>query len=130
MPNVNTADPTAEFFRELAARGREPLLGNSSGTLRFDLTDDGNHVEHWFVTVTKGDVAVSHKNAKADAVARADKALFDRIASGHENAMAALLRGALIPHGDLGLLLYFQRVFPGPPDPKDAPAAGYARRSR
>lgn len=122
------SDPTGEFFRELAARGHEPLLGGHSGTVRFDLTDgDGAHVERWFVTVLKGDVTVSHKNAKADSRARVSKELFDRIASGHENAMAALLRGAFVPEGDLGLLLCFQRVFPGPPTGHDAPAAGYAR---
>jgi hypothetical protein len=130
MANVSTTDPTAVFFRELAARGHEPILGRLSGTIRFDLAD-GDHVERWFVTIKKGDITVSHKNARADAVARIDKALFDRIAAGTENAMAALLRGAFVPEGDPALLLSFQRVLPGPQGPTtEAPAAGYARRMR
>ena len=44
--------------------------------------------------------------------------------------MAALLRGAFTPQGDLALLLCFQRVFPGPPKQKDSPAAGYAKMMR
>ena len=32
-----TPDATGEFFRDLTARGHDPLLGKASGTLRFDL---------------------------------------------------------------------------------------------
>jgi hypothetical protein len=35
--------------------------------------------------------------------------------TGRMNAMAATLRGVLDPEGDLGLVLLFQRLFPGPP---------------
>jgi len=102
------------FFDDLAARGHEPLLKDASGTLRFDLVD-GRRVEHWYVSVDRGDVTVSHRNAVADTVLRTDRALFDQIASGRMNAMAAVLRGALVPEGDLGLLMVFQRLLPGPP---------------
>ena len=67
--------------------------------MRFDL-EDGKETERWLVAVVKGDVAVSRKNAAADCVVRADKALFDGIASGEANAMAALLRGAMSVEGD------------------------------
>jgi putative sterol carrier protein len=109
------ADATTEFFDELAARGHEPVLAKATGTLRFDLRNGGARPERWLITITKGDVAVSHKNAKADCVVRADRALFDCIASGEANAMAAFLRGAVEIDGDRGLLLAFQRAFPGPP---------------
>jgi putative sterol carrier protein len=46
---------------------------------------------------------------------RTDQAIFDRIVKGEANAMAAFLRGAIDLEGDRGLLLAFQRVFPGPP---------------
>jgi putative sterol carrier protein len=108
-------DATTEFFHELAERGHEPGLAKATGTLRFDLRDGGARAERWLITITKGDVAVSHKNAKADCVVRADRTLFDRIASGKANALAAFLRGAVEIDGDRGLLLAFQRVFPGPP---------------
>ena len=106
---------TTEFFQELAARGHEPALAKATGTLRFDLRDGGARAERWLITISKGDVAVSHKNAKADCVVRVDRTLFGGIASGEANAMAAFLRGAIEVEGDRGLLLAFQRAFPGPP---------------
>jgi len=108
-----SADPVAEFFHELAERGREPLLQNVSGTLRFDLVD-GERVEHWYLTIKNGNVVVSHSDAEADAVVRTAKALFEGMTAGRVNAMAAALRGALVPRGNLALVVSFQRVFPGP----------------
>ena len=107
-------DATTRFFQALAERGHEPALAKARGTLRFDLRDDGARPERWLITISKGDVAVSQKSGKADCVVRADRALFDGIASGETNAMAAFLRGAIQVEGDGGLLLAFQRVFPGP----------------
>lgn len=125
-----TKDPTGEFFDELAKRGHEPLLESGSGTLRFDLAD-GKRLEHWFVTINKGDVVVSHKEAKADAIVRIDKVLFDGMATGRVNATAAALRGVLVPEGDLGLLLSFQRLFASPPRSRaKTPAAGRQRSPR
>jgi putative sterol carrier protein len=107
-------DATTEFFDELGRRGHEPLLQTTTGTLRFDVAD-GDRVERWFVTIEKGDVTVSRKNAHADAVVSTDRAGADGMFSGKVNAMAAFLRGAIEPRGDLGLILAFQRLFPGPP---------------
>jgi len=121
-----SADPTAEFFRELVAGGHKPLLGKTSGTLRFDLVD-ADRVEHWYVAVRNGDVTVSHKRGKADAVLTGDKQLFERIATGRENAMAAVLRGAVAPQGDVSLMLRFARIFPGPPRAADAVETGGKR---
>jgi hypothetical protein len=45
---------------------------------------------------------------------RADKALFDAMAVGEVNALAAYLRGELALEGDPELLVLVQRVFPGP----------------
>ena len=106
--------PTATFFAELAARGHEPLLKSTSGTIRFDLVDDAG-LAHWYVTVEEGDVAVSHKRAKADAVVRLERRTFDGMATGAVNVTAAVLRGEVVPDGDLGLLMLFQRVLPSPP---------------
>ena len=117
------ADPTATFFEALAKRGHEPLLQSASGTLRIELRN-GRRPEYWYVTVSKGDVAVSRANAEADAVVRADKALFDGMVTGRVNAMAAMLRGVLAADGDLGLVISFQRLFPGPP------RSVYARKIR
>jgi hypothetical protein len=107
-------DASGAFFDQLAKRGHEPLLATTTGTLRFDLVE-GKRVDHWHVTVSKGDVAVSHRNVGADATVRTDKALFDGMVTGRVNAMAATLRGVLVPQGNLGLVIMFQRLFPGPP---------------
>jgi putative sterol carrier protein len=108
------SEATPAFLHELAARGHEPGLEHATGTIRFDLTDEGR-TTRWLVTIDKGDVALSRGNAKADCVVRVDRVLFDGIGSGRVNAMAALLRGAIDVKGDQGVLLAFQRLFPGPP---------------
>jgi putative sterol carrier protein len=108
------ADSATQFFDGLVSRGHEPLLAKASGTLRFDLVA-GRKTERWLVEVKKGDIAVSRRNAPADCVVRGDRALFERIAGGRENATAALLRGAVEVEGTVGLLVLFQKLFPGPP---------------
>jgi len=107
-------DPTTLFFDDLALRGHEPLLAGASGSIQFDL-NEGKKVDHWHVTIHKGNLSVSKKDGKSDAIVGVDKAFFDRLVRGRENAMAATLRGAMVVKGDLGLLILFQRIFPGPP---------------
>jgi hypothetical protein len=120
--------PTTEFFEGLADRGHEPLLQSTTGTIRVDV-ENGKNVEHWFVTVNKGDVTISHDDAEADAGIRGSREVLDGISSGKVNAMAALLRGLVVPSGDLRLLLSFDRLFPGPPRTSKK-KAGTARRAR
>ena len=131
MPGVSAKssnDPTATFFETLAARGDEPLLRKASGSTRFEIVD-GDRIQRWLVTVDKGRVAVSRRTVAApDCVIRADKALFDRIASGKQNAVAAVLRGDLAVEGDWRLLVWMQRLFPGPRRSRPTATAGYARR--
>jgi hypothetical protein len=122
-------DPTRSFFDDLVARGPEPLLRNASGAVRFDLVD-GRRVEHWYVSIDQGDVTVSHENADADTVLRTDRSLFDRIVSGRTNAMAAVLRGELVPEGNLSLLMVFQRLLPGPPRSRARRTTDGRERSR
>jgi putative sterol carrier protein len=106
-------DTTTKFFQALEARGHDPRLEKVTATFRFDL-QNGDKKNRWLVTVDKGDIAVSHRNAKADCVLRADKATFEGIAAGKVNAFAAVLRGTLRVEGDAELLTLFQRVLPAP----------------
>ena len=106
-------DPIAEFLEDLAAQGHQPLLHNVSGTIRLDLLDPSGP-EYWFITVREGTVSVSNRNAKADAVGRAEEKLIAGIAKGSVNVNAALLRGDLEIEGDLALISSFARLFPGP----------------
>jgi len=115
-------DATTEFFDDLAQHGHRSMLEKVKGTMRFDLRD-GDRTDRWLVTIDKGDVAVSRRNAKADCVLKADKQLFDSIASGGDNAMAALLRGAISVEGDPQLIVLFQRLLPGPPSSRHPRAA-------
>ena len=106
-------DVTAEFFDGLAQRGHEPVLGNESGTMRFDIAS-GKKTETWFVTIDKGDLTVSRSGGAADSTLAASKALFDRLASGNASAVAEVLRGTLTIEGDWRLLVLFRRILPGP----------------
>jgi putative sterol carrier protein len=104
---------TTEFFNALSERGHEPMLEKTTGTVRFELTN-GKRKERWHVSIDKGDISVSHSNSVANCTIRASKELFDDIARGEVNAMAAVLRGALAAEGDTILLVLFQRLFPAP----------------
>jgi putative sterol carrier protein len=110
------SDATAGFFELLEQRGHEPLLDKVTGSVRFELTN-GKTTERWIVSLDRGDIAVSQKNAKADCMARMPEELFREIVTGHENAMAAVLRGAVIVEGNPELLILLGRLFPGPPQP-------------
>lgn len=110
----SVTEPIQGFFDELARRGHEPLLRRATGSLRIEL-EDRTRVERWFVAIDEGDVAVSHRNAKADCVIRTSKEVFAGMVAGRVNAMAATLRGLLSFEGDLNVLVLFQRIFPGPP---------------
>ena len=106
-------DEAGKFFDEVGKRGQEPLMRNSTGTLRFDLGGDKS-TERYFVTITKGNLAVSKKNGEADCVASMDRPLFNKLARGDTNAMAAVLRGEIGIKGNPELLVLFQQMFPGP----------------
>jgi putative sterol carrier protein len=128
MSTRDAADPTSDFFGELGARGQEQMLARVSGTLRIDLTNDGE-VDHWYITIKKGNVHVGRRNAAADASVTAQKALFDGMVTGRVNAMAALLRNLMRVEGDLGLLISLQRLFPGPEPVRPVqPGGGQAGR--
>jgi len=125
-------DAATLFFETLHSQGDVPILKGESGVLRFDLSR-GTELERWYVTVADGNITVGHRGGSADIVVKVDRALFDRIAGGTENAMAAQLRGALIADGDLHLLMTFQRLFPGPPRqsaPRPIPAAEMNKEHR
>jgi putative sterol carrier protein len=124
------SDTSVQFFEELGRRGHEPLLENAAGTIRFDLVQ-GKRTRRWLVSFKKGDITVSQENGEADAVVTADEALFDRLVSGEQNAMAALLRGAVGVEGRVQLLAQFQRLLPGPPKRRRRrPASGSAKSKR
>ena len=101
-----------EFFHQLAT-SPPPVLMKMSATIRIDV-EDGPTTRHWLLTIDRGTVRTSHRRAKADAVIRVSRDLFERILGGEANAMAAVLRGEMSIDGDPELLVAFQRLVPGP----------------
>lgn len=108
-------EATAEFFERLGRTGHEPLLEKATGRIRFELVN-GKQTERWLVAIDEGDIAVSRKAGQTDCNVRSSKALFAEIVAGRENALAAVLRGAIEVDGDPELLMLFQRILPGPPE--------------
>jgi putative sterol carrier protein len=106
-------DPTARFFEMLAVRDHEELLRKANGCTRFDIVA-GRKTDRWFVTIDNGDIVVTRQPLHADCVLRADRAVFDKVAGGKLNAVAAVLRGDLEVEGDWRLLVRMQRLFPSP----------------
>jgi SCP-2 sterol transfer family len=121
-------DATAAFFDELASRGHEPVLARTSGTLRFDIAD-GDRVEHWYVTIRKGDIDVARKRGRADSLLALDHSLADEIFGGRTNVIARMLRGQVHIEGDLAVMMQFQRLLPRPAGSRELPTAGYAKRT-
>src|SRR4051812_11273313 len=98
------ADTIKQFFDELVDQGHQPLLGKVHGAVRFDVSGGGGKVDHWLVTVDRGDVTIRQDTAAADCIMRTDRALFERLITGEENAIAATLRGAIVCSGNVELL--------------------------
>ena len=107
------SDIAVSYMNELAERGHEPLLAKTSGTVAFDLIT-GDQTDTWTIVIDKGDLDVRHEDGPADGRFRVDRRLFERVARGEANAMAASLRGEIILEGNPELLQLTQRLFPGP----------------
>jgi putative sterol carrier protein len=107
-------DDVTRFFHDLEERGDDPVLTKTAGRVRFELVD-GGRTDRWTVAIDKGRVSAAHRGGPADCTVRADRAWFARLSRGEENAIAAVLRGALEVTGDVELLFAIERVLPGPP---------------
>ena len=123
------ADATARFFDRIGQVDHGPTLGRTTGSLRIELVGDGQ-VELWRVELHRGAVTVSHAPGPADCIVRATADLFEDLALGRANAMAATLRGELLLGGDPGMLVRFQRLFPAPTGRKKTSSARSVGRRR
>jgi len=121
------AELDESLLETLAERSQEQPITAFNGIVRFDVRD-GDRVEKWYLTITKGVVTVAREGGEPDCVLAGDVTTFDAVLSGKANAMAAILRGALVPRGKFVLLTALQRLFPGSPGAAGLPAAGYAER--
>jgi hypothetical protein len=106
-------DRSEEFFEQLS-KTPQPQLGDVAATIRVDVDFDGGG-RTWLLRVNHGQVDVSRRTARADAVIKTDRLLFERMVTGEANSLTAILRGRMQAEGDLRLLLAFDRLMPSPP---------------
>lgn len=106
-------EATTRFFAELEGDDHRALIAHMNGSIRVELTN-GETTERWLVEADKGQLHVSHGNAKADCTMRAPEDVFERLVRGEDNPMASFLRGAVTLEGDTELAILFQRLFPAP----------------
>jgi len=66
------------------------------------------------VTIDKGAISVSRRNARAETIVRGDRKTLDKAAAGRLNVMAAVLRGEIVISGDPRFLVQLQRLIPRP----------------
>ncbi|MFY1668844.1 SCP2 sterol-binding domain-containing protein [Plantactinospora sp. WMMB334] len=108
------ADPTADFFAGEAQRRAHLLPQGIAATVRLDLSRP-ERTEHWYVTLREGEVAVSREaDRDADCIISTEKSIFDRLVLG-ANPVAATLRNDVTYRGSPEVLIYFERLLPGPP---------------
>ncbi|MEU4775240.1 SCP2 sterol-binding domain-containing protein [Micromonospora sp. NPDC023644] len=109
------ADATQDFFHGLARRGHDRRLrAIDEGSVRFDISREGR-TDHWLVSIDKGDIRVTEEATGGDAVVQADRAVFDRIASGEAYFLTTVLRGEASVAGSPRLFATVRRLFPPPP---------------
>jgi hypothetical protein len=107
-------DPITQFFASLDEPGHLATFEGDSAEVGFDVLD-GKKVERWHVSITNGDVAVTHSGGPADATVRIGRPHLEALVTGRLNAQAAFLRGLFTCEGSPGALMMFQRCLPGPP---------------
>ncbi|MGI5214613.1 glycogen debranching N-terminal domain-containing protein [Plantactinospora sp. CA-290183] len=107
------ADLVDDFLTGPAKQRVGWLPRGFSGTLRIDLRRNGRS-EHWFIEFREGTMSVSRDGEReADCVVCADGPAFDQFVTGG-NAPAAGLRNEVSYRGSPEVLIYFQRLLPGP----------------
>lgn len=111
-------DRDEAFFDELGRLGYVAALGETRGSVRFDI-GDGHQVAHWLVSIDLGDIVVSSDDREADCVIRLDTASFRRLVEGETVPFAAFLSNEIGIDGSFGLLILLRHLFPGPPGARD-----------
>jgi len=116
---VNVSEAIRQFFASLPARAASVLNSPIGGTLQIDLAD-GNRTEHWYVTLAPGSAQVSQEEQRqADGVLTLSSELFEKLVTGREAGMAAVLRNEATFSGHVVLFLAFRRFLPARPDVRD-----------
>jgi hypothetical protein len=101
-------DRVAPTFAAIGELGQASSLRRVTGSIKVEL--GGKPVQRWLVQITRGNVAVSRRNIKADCVIRCSREQFERFVDGRANLMASVLRGVVEVEGDWALLLPLKRL--------------------
>lgn len=103
------------FFEALAARGRDERLADAVGAWEFDIEDAGT----WTVTVDHGALRVARGRGTTEAERRTtrihlreDELVRLARGDGHDNVFSALIRGAVVVHGELAFAQRLQSILP------------------
>ncbi|MFI6819881.1 SCP2 sterol-binding domain-containing protein [Micromonospora sp. NPDC050187] len=106
--------PAAEYLAHGVAGRHTDLPETTAGTVRLDVSGNGS-TEHWHLTIDQQTVRVTRSAEEAELVVRADREVFDQLATGRTHIVGALLRNDVTARGRLPLLTVLRRILPGPP---------------
>jgi len=118
-------DATTEFFERLSGSRPVPVADlppTVKGTIRVDIHGDRG-IEHWYVTLGKGEALASRKQSRPNAVVRGSRQFFDRLVRGEEHFYASVHRNEIELEGNSALAAHLIRLLPGSPgahDPRPA----------
>lgn len=123
-------DRTAEYFAGPARERMHLLPSGFSATVRLDLRrPDGT--TRWYLTVSEDDISIRPDGEReADCVLASDGAVFDGLVA-RGDLTTATLRNEVMFFGSQSILIYFERLLPGPPDSHgpERVAGGFGRRN-
>ncbi|MBF9132661.1 SCP2 sterol-binding domain-containing protein [Plantactinospora sp. S1510] len=119
-------DRTAEYFAGPARRRMHLLPSGFAATIRLDLRRP-DRMDRWYLTLGEDEFSFRRDGEReADLVIAADGEVFDRLVAGEDPTTAAL-RNEITYRGPPLIMIYFERLLPGPPDshgPERVPGRG------
>ncbi|MEV0328792.1 SCP2 sterol-binding domain-containing protein [Micromonospora echinospora] len=106
--------PAVEYLTHRVSGRHTDVAETTAGTVRLDISENG-WTDHWYLTVERQTVRVTRSAEEAELVVRADREVFDQLATGRTHIIGALLRNDVTARGRLPLLTVLNRILPGPP---------------
>jgi hypothetical protein len=124
-------DLSADFFAGLSQRARAVLPPTADGTIRIDLIDSNDRVEHWLVVLDHGNARVSQENQPADMIITTNKDLFTDLVTGEEEPGPHLYQGDFDMKGTNQFLwVHFRRLLPDLKGARDPRTMAHPRKDR
>jgi hypothetical protein len=115
QPPMTTIEDSRAYFEALAARGREPRLGDAVGTWEFDIEGVGQWTvafDHGELRVAEGQRSPAGGEPSARLRMREDVLMGLVRGDSRDNLLTVLLRGACVIEGDLGLAQRLNLLLP------------------